>query len=161
MAVAEEVGLEDPGRGCHAAPAQAPIAGRRTGTRNRPCRLKSRIGPRRARGRSCQVGASRSPSKAEQGIKRRMAVRLLASERPEVGQDLGVEEQLGAGVDLLGTRRRCSGLLDQLERGWGWASGRRTPADREGPGTTPAAGPRGRACSPRPRRSPGAARWRA
>ena len=52
---------------------------------------------------------------AEQGVERRMAVRLLAGEGPEIGQDLGIEEQLRTGVDLIGARRLRTDLLNQLE----------------------------------------------
>ena len=48
---------------------------------------------------------------------------LRTGERPEIGQDLRVEEQLGAGIDLIGTRRSCSDRLHQLKSGWGPSGG--------------------------------------
>ena len=61
---------------------------------------------------------------SEDGVKRGMSMRLLTGKRPEPGQDPGIEQQLGAGIDLLGARRGSPGLLDQFFR-------RRLPCRRE------------------------------
>ena len=92
-----------------------------------------------------------------------MSVRLLAGERPEPGQDVAVEKELAARIDLLTAGRRRAGrsLNELVVRAVGAASSPRIGEDHAAPGTSRAGSLRGRACSPRPRRSPSVARSRA
>src|SRR5208283_5718544 len=117
MAVAEQVGLERPCGDCHERRPNPPSPG---------AELKQETGGATEEQNRTQTGTwqifpggrQKIAEKAEQCIKGRMPVRFRTGERPEIGQDLGVEEQLGAGIDLIGARRRCSDLLHQLESGW-------------------------------------------
>src|SRR5271157_99920 len=119
MTVAEQVGLERPRRDCHERRPSPPSPG---------AEVKQETGGATEEQNWTQTGTwqifpggrQKIAEQAEQCIKGRMPVRFRTGERPEISQDLGVEEQLGAGIDLIGTRTRCSDLLHQLESGWGW-----------------------------------------
>ena len=140
-------------------PASSPIASRRSAKMAPAVKLKSRIGPRRARGRSAQDRGQDVAGQAEQGVERRMAVRLLPRERPEPAHDPAIEEELRPGVQLVGGPGGGDPVrLDQL-LGRTVAIAPRSRAGRPARGTSPGAGPRGRGYIPRPRRWPGAARW--
>ena len=115
MSVAEEVGLKDPRRdpadGRPASPSVSQeLAKKRRGEREEKNR------PQPCAGQILPGGSHKIPEQAEQGVERGMAVRLLAGEGPEIGQDDGVEEQLGPAVDLIGTEGARLPLAGQARR---------------------------------------------
>ena len=122
MAVAEEVGLEDPRSDAGDCGPWAPSPGKNVEKDSgRQAEEKNRA--QASAGQILPGGSHQVSHQAEQGVKGGVAVGLLASEGPEVGQDAAIEEQLGPGVDLIGPRRRCSDLLDQLQGGRGLPAG--------------------------------------
>src|SRR4051794_671488 len=100
MGMPEEIGLEDPRPGAGAGGPEAIAPGEHL-EEDTGREAEEQDG---AKSRAWQIlpgGCQRVSREAEQGVKRGMSVRLLASERPEVGQHSAIEEQLRAGVDLV------------------------------------------------------------
>ena len=63
VTVPKQIWLQEPSYPPRAPPASGPIATRRNAKMAPAVRLKSRIGPRRARGKSCHDGAKMSPTR--------------------------------------------------------------------------------------------------
>src|SRR5262249_7933089 len=114
VADGEKVRLQDPGAGRENAGPASPAPGDEEEDRSggdAEDEDRPEPGARQFRPVRGQVIADET----DQGIKWRMTVRLLTREWPEPGEDLGVEEELAIGVDLVLPRRDRADLLHQLD----------------------------------------------
>ncbi len=124
-------------------------------------RLKTSIGPNRRPRQVGPVGSDEVADQPDDRVERRVPVRLLAGERPEPGEHGAVERawrgcRSGRASAAVASARRPGPIRGPAES----TSGRSRPG-RAGHGTRGGSGSPGRACTPRPRRSPASARWRA